>query len=278
MLAACGAELTGPGAADDGDDGGGGSWSEPVRVAGASSQDDEDDPTLGASTLEIFFSYADPNDGGNKHLYFMTRPSRSGAWSQPQTLPFDAPGQVDQTPRLSMDELTLYFASDRDPDGRGLDIYQVSRPSIGGPWGQPQRLDEVDDPGEDDKWFAPCPGGYYMLISKRGRGNGDDVYAGQLGQGAPALVSELSTMRGETGPYLSGDCNTIHFASQRTGPNKLYTSHRGAVTEKWSDPVELSDFATLGGDQEDPWLAPDGRTFVFVSDVAGSKDVYISTR
>jgi hypothetical protein len=269
--AACGVELEGPGTLE-----GTGAWGTPALVAGASSAVDEDDPTLGTSALELFFAYTDPDDGDNKHLYTMTRESRSGAWSAPRTLPFDEPGTVDQTPRLSADELTLYFASDRGP-GRGLDIYRVSRPSVDGAWGQPELLDEVGDPGTDDKWFAPCLEGRYLLISKRGN-RGDDVYEGVLGQGAPALVSELTTMSGETGPFLSSDCRTIHFASQRTGQNKLYTARRGAVTDRWSEPVELAEFAALGGNQEDPWLAPDNRTFVFVSDAAGSKDLYFATR
>lgn len=268
--AACGVELGQPGTLA-----GTGAWGEPSPVAGASTPADEDDPTLGTSALEMFFAYTDADDRDNKHLFSMTRASRSGAWSAPVPLPFGERGTTDQTPRLSADELTLYFASDRD--SRALDIFRVSRPSVGAAWGQPERLDEVDDPGSDDKWFAPCPGGRYLLISKRGN-QGDDVYEGVLGQGAPTLVPELTSMRGETGPFLSADCRTIHFASQRTGRNKLYTARRGAVTERWSEPVELAEFDGLGGNQEDPWFAPDDQTFVFVSDVAGSKDIYLATR
>jgi len=50
------------------------------------------------------------------------------------------------------------------------------------------------------------------------------------------------------------------------------------VTSPWAPPTPITDFKMLGGSQEDPWLSPDGHTFVFVSDVAGTKDVYISTR
>jgi WD40-like Beta Propeller Repeat len=38
------------------------------------------------------------------------------------------------------------------------------------------------------------------------------------------------------------------------------------------------DFAGIGGAQEDPYVSADGRIFVFVSSVGGTKDVYITTR
>jgi hypothetical protein len=64
----------------------------------------------------------------------------------------------------------------------------------------------------------------------------------------------------------------------RSGTNKIYASHRTSTTTAWQAPTAVDDFMMLGGDQEDPWLATDGRTFLFVSNVSGTKDLYISVR
>jgi hypothetical protein len=71
---------------------------------------------------------------------------------------------------------------------------------------------------------------------------------------------------------------TAYFASSRSGTFMLYTSHRTSLATAWQTPAAVTDFAGTGGAQEDPWMSADGHTFVFVSNVALTKDVYITTR
>jgi len=275
--AACEATIEGPPrSAPDGSTGLG-AWSSPMPLPGANTGRDEDDATPNASVLEMIFAYEDPNDNNRKHLYTMTRASAQDAWSAPLALPFNATGFTDQTPRLSADGLTLFFASTRDPNTNGLDVWQVTRPSIGAAWGTPQEIAELVDVDDDDKWFTPCADGRYLMISQRG-GTGEDIYEGVLGAGAPVRVAELSSSSGETGTWVSADCTLAYFASTRSTDNRIYTASRPAAGAPWSAPALVDDFVALGGDQEDPWISPDRRTFVFASDASGSKDVYISTR
>jgi hypothetical protein len=77
---------------------------------------------------------------------------------------------------------------------------------------------------------------------------------------------------------VSKDGLTVYFASTRSGDNRIYRSTRPSVGEPFAAPTLVDDFQLLGGDQEDPWLSLDQRTFAFVSNVRGSKDLYISTR
>lgn len=120
----------------------------------------------------------------------------------------------------------------------------------------------------------PCEGNRYLLII------GADIAEGVLGNGAPQVVAELSTTSSETGPFVTRDCLNVTFASTRGDgtTNRLYTSSRTAIGQPWSTPVVLDTFAALGGAQQDPFISDDDRTFVFVSDVGGTNDVYISTR
>ena len=67
--------------------------------------------------------------------------------------------------------------------------------------------------------------------------------------------------------------------AQSDGTNvHLFTSQRTAIGQPWSAPVQVTDFAMLGGNQQDPFIATDNRTFVFASDAGGTNDVYISVR
>lgn len=249
-----------------------GPWGAPAAVLGASTATGgEDDATLSSSTNEMIFAIADAAAGNTKDLWYMSRPSPTGAWSMPTKLPFNVTGVSDETPRLSPDNLTLYFASARTGGPGLLDIYKVTRPSIGGAWGTPSLVPGVST-ANNDKWFVPCAVDNTYMVSVN-----NDVGQGTLGS-QPTVCAELSSTAAETGPFLSPDCKTIYFASVRSGTNKIYRATRPTLTAPFSAPELVTDFDALGGAQEDPWLSTDLRTFVLVSDKNGSKDVYISTR
>lgn len=250
-----------------------GPWGTPQLVSGAgASTRAEDDGTLSSSTNELIFAIADANANNTKDLWYMSRPSPAGAWSAPVKLPFNLTGVSDETPRLSPDDLTLYFASGRTGGPGGLDIYRVTRSAVGAAWSMPQLVPGVSTAGTD-KWFVPCStGNTYMTIL------GTDVGQGTLGS-PPTVCTELNAATGsETGTFLSPDCRTVYFASTRSGTNKLYRATRPAIGSPFSAPELVTDFGALGGAQEDPWMSTDQRTFVFVSDKNGTKDIYISTR
>lgn len=249
-----------------------GPWGTPAKVTGASTAAAEDDGTLANGGLELVFAVADPADGNNKDLYIMTRATTSAAFGPPSKLPFSVTGSSDETPRFSPNGKTLYFASNRGAVGN-LDIYRVTRQNAGGPWSAPALVPGVNTTALE-KWFMPCGmSNDYLVIQ------GGDIARGTIGGAPPVVVTELSApAANETGTFLTGDCLTVYFASVRSGTNKLYTSHRTSLTTAWQAPTPVDDFVSIGGEQEDPWLADDGRMFVFVSNVSGTKDVYISVR
>ncbi len=250
-----------------------GPWGTPTPVMGASTTTaNEDDATLSSSGLEMVFAVVNAADANRKDLYVATRTSTAAGFGTPTKLALSLTGSSEETPRLSSNDMTLYFASDRAGGAGGLDVYKTTRTSANSPWGA---ISAVTGPNTvaADKWFMPCGmGNDYMMIL-----NGD-LAAGTLGGAAPTVVAELSSTSSETGTFLTSDCLTIYFASARSGTNALYTSHRTSLTTPWQSPSQVIDFAVLGGAQEDPWISADGRTFVFVSNVTTTKDVYISVR
>ncbi len=250
-----------------------GPWGTATPVTGASSTTaEEDDPTLSASGLEMFFAVVNAADNNRKDLYVATRASTAVPFSMVQKLPFSVTGASDETPRLSPDDKTLYFASDRAGGVGALDIYRTTRTAANSPWGPIGLVPGVNTVAPE-KWFMPCgTGNDYMVIQN------SDLAMGTVGAAAPTVVAELSSPTSETGTFLTSDCLTIYFASVRNGINAIYTSHRTSLTTSWQSPTQVLDFAATAGAQEDPWMSTDGRTFVFVSNVAMTKDVYISVR
>ena len=218
----------------------------------------------------MVFAVNDAVNGG-KDLYYASRTTPADAWTTPVQLGFNLVGPSEETPRFSADDLTLYFASNRVV-ANGLDIYHVTRSTVGSAWGVPAVVAGPNTTA-NEKWFTPCGGQRYLVIVA------GDIAEGKLNQGAPTVVTELSdAATNETGTFVTQDCLTTYFASPRSGPNRLYTSTRLGASDPWPAPTMVSDFLAVGGNQEDPWLAPDQRTFAFVSDVLGTKDLYISVR
>jgi hypothetical protein len=252
-----------------------GAWSTPARVTQAATRATEDDVTLSSNALEMIFAIAGTN---GKDLYYTSRKSLTDDWTSPMTLAIDTPGASEESPRLSADDLTLYFASDSAGNGT-LDIYAATRADTTGPtWSKPAPLTDVNTDGLIEKWFAPCDGGHYVVV--QGLATADtDLFEGVRG-GVPMLIPQLSSPSNDTGAFLTRDCLTIFFASNRSGMSAIYTAHRDHIDDPWPAASPVTDFAIPGGNgnQEDPWLSPDGHTFAFASDATGTKDVYLSTR
>ena len=120
-----------------------------------------------------------------------------------------------------------------------------------------------------------------------GDGPAPDAPLGAFGAPQKITIAADDTAREDDGTlshdglelvFVTRDCLTVHFASTRLGPNKIFTSKRAAIGQPWSPPVEVDTFAALGGAQQDPFISDDTRIFMFVSDADGTNDLYISTR
>lgn len=259
-----------------------GPWSPPAKITVAAvAGRDDDDETLSSNGLEMI--YAVTNTKGTKDLFYTQRPSATSTdWTTPAKLSFTVDG--DQTPRLSADDLTLYFGR-TNPTDSTLDIWQARRDAAGtNTWQTPTKLTAVDS-AVTEKWYMPCPvkGSTDYIMAKDTAGDKTTHLVESMNGGTPAPITPLvSDGTSETGTFLSPDCLTIYFASTRDPMRTMiYTSRRTAIGAPWAAPQPVVDFpitGVTGDNQEDPWMASDLRTFVFASNAGGDKDVYISTR
>ena len=249
-----------------------GPWGTPAAVTNAADPTiDQDDCTLSSTQLELFFAIPDTTISGDpKDLYVLTRATTSDPWGAKTKLTTLDTSATEESPRLSLDDLTLYF-------GRNGDIYQSKRSAVGQPWGTPTAVTEVNSAAYE-KWLAVCQNGYYM-VSRDAGATGQDLYVGQLGGATPAPATELNSADSEISSFLSTDCKTTYFASNRSGQTQLYTATRPDPTSPFTTPTLVTDFGTAT-DNEDPWESADQKTFVFAT-IRGTdthKAVYLSTR
>jgi hypothetical protein len=246
-------------------------WGPPEKVPGASDPTlDTDNETLNSTMTEMYFTIVDQSITGTpKQMWMMTRATTADPWSTPSRFEtVNTPVQT-ESPRLSPDDLTLYF-------GRNGSIYTTTRTAVGQPWAAPTALASVNTGGYA-KWMAVCDDGYFMLSRDNGA-NGQDLYEGQLGE-AGTNVAELNSSQSEISTFLSNDCLTANFASDRNGSTQMYTSTRASVSSPWSAPTMVTDFGS-GSTNKDLWISIDGNTAYFASirDGAKLRSVYVSTR
>lgn len=244
-----------------------GPWSAPMPVPVAMEAiADEEDCTGAANKRELYFI-------GDTRLFVSTRPTETAAW-EPRTQILPGNGE-DGGGRLSPDDLTLYFSSTRTPGGDGsMDIWRATRATITSPWSTPANLTEVNTPGVD-KWLSVCAGGRYLIV--RDSGTDDDIYEGTFGGGPATRVDALSSTSSDSGVSLSADCTTVYFASTRNGTEDIFVSSRDA-SGAWRAPTLFGEVSTPDQDDEDPWMSPDRRLFVFARGFADRHDLYMMVR
>jgi len=244
-----------------------GAWGTPQPITGASDVTlAEDDSTLSSDALELVFKR---NDAGDPNLYVMTRASTTAPFSAPTAIAALNTTVAEESPRMSADDLTLYF-------GRDGDIYKSTRAVAGGAWGAPAAVTALNTAAYE-KWAAICPGGY-AVVSRAVTGNGQDLFEGTEAGGAPTALTAVNSASNEQGSFITSDCLHMYFQSDRGGDFDLYETQRATASAAWPAPTKLADFNATTTVEEDPWISGDQRTFVYASNKGGTKDVYIVTR
>ncbi len=250
-----------------------GAWGTPTSIPGANSTaNNEDDLTLNSTGTELIYA-VQPAAGGAKDLYVMTRATRNDPWGAPAQISggLDTTAGNEESPRLSANDLDLYF-------GRDGDIYKTSRTAVGATWGAATVVAGSGNTASYEKWLAVCGTNHFMVSRDNGL-TGQDLFEGTLGSTGTA-VAELNSAKSEISTFLSADCLTVYFASNRGTQTALYTSTRTSMASAWSAPTPVAAPFDTGTDNEDGWLSTDQRIFAFASvrNGAATKDLYISTR
>jgi Tol biopolymer transport system component len=221
-------------------------------------------------------------------------PTDSGSDTSPptcdRTQPFGKPVRVAELdangafthPRLSPDELTMYFT--QTTATTSSDLVMAVRASKSAPFGAPTVLPQSTMDAEND----PSVGADNLTLwfhSTRSGSSADIFFATRTATMGPfGTAAVVPTVNGdmtiEATPYFRSAANELWFVSERTGSQLLdiYVSTRTGDT--FSDPLRNEELSSAS-DELLPQPSEDGLTVILASDRTGGQgkqDIWIAHR
>lgn len=221
----------------------------------------------------------------------------SASWSEPVNLGPTVNTEYNELgARLSPDELSLYFFSDRPGGTGGNDLWVSRRACRDCPWGAPANLTALNSGAPDGGPGLSLDGTLLFFHSGRpGGAGGNDIYVSRRSDpnddfswGPPTLLGPgVNTPDIENAPE--------YLPTVESGPASLYFN-RGALARGLADlyvapvardgetlgpAVLVSELSVAGANDAGPTIRRDGREIYFWSNRAGAPGgfgIMVSTR
>jgi hypothetical protein len=190
-------------------------------------------PFVAASGLRVYFySTRAGSNAGSRDLWVWERPAPGAPFEPPRPLTELNTSGLELLPRLSADELTIVFTSDR-PGGRGrTDIWRAQRGSVAEAFGAPENVDELNT-GSDDTGAWPSSDGltiYFASNRAGGQGSLDFWRATRASSAEPFGPAEVVAVLNSPGEdldlSLSSTERELFFSSNRDGIHELFRATR----------------------------------------------------
>jgi hypothetical protein len=170
--------------------------------------------------------------------------------------------------RLSPDELTIYFMSDRAGGTGSNDIYMSTRASISDNFGTPQAVAGVNTTASD-AWPSVTADGLSMYLESNSTGTYQVMISHRttvIGQfPAPTPVANVNVGVSQGQPYILPDESVLYFAANPTSTvaADLFRSARGP-SGQFGAPVAVSTVNTQSTEYA-PVVTSDELTIYFAS-------------
>ncbi|HSD87915.1 MAG TPA: hypothetical protein VLB44_10395 [Kofleriaceae bacterium] len=236
-----------------------GAWTNIAPVLAGSPVGD-DDPTLTADLLEIYFNR-------NADIYVATRTSIGQPWNTPVLVSELSSAFSETTPEVTSDGLFMLLASGRTGTLGANDIWVSTRAARNDVWGAPVHVAELSSTTEN---AASAPTDDRLQIVQIGNPSGVDVQmytatrATATGTfSSPTEIPGANSGLSDFSPMLSQDRLTLYFDSNRSGNEELYVATRTTANGTFATPTIISELATTA-EETDPWVSPDGHHIFFV--------------
>ncbi len=189
-------------------------------------------------------------------------------------------------PSLTADGKTMIFTRNEQRDEN---FYQSEKK--GESWQPATPMSEVNTPMNEGAQHISPDGSWLVFTACNRRDDGSqgscDLYWSQIKNGVwtkPVPFSNaLNSKDWDAQPCISADGKSLFFSSTRTGSQggkDLWYSSRLA-NGKWAIPQPLPAGINTLGDEQTPFLHPDGRTLYFTSNGLpgmGNNDLYVTRR
>jgi hypothetical protein len=208
-------------------------WGPPTNLGPTvNSSYNEAYPSISSDGLTLYFSdaYSGPirPDGlGGGDIWMATRPSRSDAWGVPVNMGATInSSNLDISPTISGDDLTLVFTSNNRTGGHGSwDLWMSTRVGVQDPWGPPVNLGPNVNSGA---WDGECGLSWNGLAVLFDSGRAGIVGAIDMWMSTRKTLADpwavavnlgpVVNSSGDDGtPRVSPDMRTLYFNSNRPG-------------------------------------------------------------
>jgi hypothetical protein len=266
-------------------------WTEPENLGPQVNSDGWDNnPTVSADELTLVFNSTREGGYGKHDLWMSTRQSTAEPWPAAVNLGTEINGpEVEGSPCLSADGLTLLYSSNRAGGSGGSDLWMTKRTSADGPWSPPLNLGpEVNSPLNDENPCLSADGLSLVFCSSREGGPGlYDLWistrqTADAPWGKPTLLAGVNSDAIEADPCLAADGLTLLLGVMRGPELDIYRSVRSGVDRPWSLPERVGGPLAVAGTQAaGPHLAADARTLYFHSSRPGGSgkfDLWMTRR
>ncbi len=244
----------------------------PVRDARAS---------ISSDGLELYFESDRPGGYGDSDLYVVPRLTPNDPWNEPVNL-----GSIinssnrERGARLSDDNLSLFFHSNRPGGSGGMDLHIATRPTKNDAWGVPVNLGPTVNSSANDASASVSADGLelYFHATRSGGLGGADLYVTSRSTihqdwGEPMnLGATVNSPANEYAPNISPDGFTLHFSSTRSGgygSTDMWMVRRTTIDADWGEVINLGQRVNSSSADNAPAFSADGSMLYFQSNRSG---------
>lgn len=261
-----------------------GPWNAPTKIPGVNSMSADDDPTPTEDGLELIFTSARSGGLGQSDFWRARRANITDAWGPVEHIPELSSSFNENTPGLSSDALTIWFASNRT-GSMGEDLWTSTRVNRSSPWSTPVRVVELAS-GEADRGPSLFDNDLSMMFHRSS--NMNDLYLTTRPSlaapwGPPVLLTPPSGMSSdELRPWVSPCGLEVYFQSSTrsavTTDMNFFRMSRTDTSQPFGNLVEVTDLNSAEYDQ-DLRILGDRRRAYFSSARGGTNaDLWEATR
>ncbi|MFA6023147.1 MAG: hypothetical protein WC781_03605 [Candidatus Pacearchaeota archaeon] len=223
-------------------------WSQPIRVS-INTDNWEDGAYITGDGNTLYWAYY-PGDllndamagsfKGNVNEYQSNKPFTTKTLSSISDPPWSVGG-------VMISGSDMYYMSNKDT-GNGKHTTQIYKNNERMSFNNP-------DENQDDPHYCALKDELYFWKDDTGDKN---IYVYSNNE-VKKLPSPINSGQSDMQPFLTNDCQTMYFTSDRSGSNIIYKSSRSG--EDWSSPqIVISSNVAVG----EPTFTSDGKTMFFV--------------
>ena len=254
--------------------GGLGPFSMPTLVPGLSlPYSADDDPSLTADQLEIYFNSDRPGGIGGFDIWKATRASIDDPWGPAEVVPQLSSVGTETRASVEPDGLTIWVTARAFAATTGYDIWVSRRASINDEWSQMEYVAALSSPDDD---MATTPGADFGDIYLARRPVGTDpwdmfrILETDTGFGPAAPLDGFNTTGSESDPFVSASGLALFYTNQNFGTawDDIYVAYRTAPELPFGQEFPVVELNSPW-DDGDLWISPDLRSAFFASNRNG---------